>query len=475
MKAPPALCKIRQGGMGVRISGPPLARAVSMLGHHGTVSGVFLGTILARLLQQGDPGGNFRRALEHFPFPQVAKKILDFYYVENGIPKGKPYKGVPVFTIKPSWLLIALTVCANFAFVWLAKEGHEQAITINYLEKISMPHIYSITGAMLAGVDTITMGAGVALQIPKVIDDIASGKTASYRIPVIGKGITSHEMSFDPTSFFGEELPPLKRPGFLPIIASNLLADIFIKKLPSGSIYGWVIEEWKAGGHNAPPRKIIQNEQGEPLPIYGEKDEVDYGRIAEIGLPFWIGGAKASPETLKQALDLGAAGIQVGSIFALCEESDMDSEIKKQIRQLGFEGKLIVKTDMRISPTGFPFKVAVLGGTISDPEIYQERKRVCNQGALVSLYEKPDSSIGYRCASEPEKNYVAKGGNIADTVDRGCLCNALSTTAGVGNYEEPPVVTLGDDVSFLRRLMKSAYDSYTAKDAINFLLDSSNL
>lgn len=463
-------CKIRQGGMGVRISGPRLAQAVSMFGQGGTVTGVVLERVMARILQLGDPGGDFRRALSYFPFPRVAEKVISAYYKKDGISPNSPYKGVPVFSVKPSNLLIALAVCANFSFVWLAKEGHENGITINYLEKINMPHIYAITGAMLAGVDAITIGAGVALQIPKVINDIASGQEVSYRLPVIGSNILSYTMRFNPEVFFGEKLPVIKRPKFIPIIASNLLADIFMQKLPTGSVDGLVVEESVAGGHNAPPRKIILNEKGEPLPIYGYKDIVNYDHIAKLGLPFWIGGAKASPEMLKSALEVGATGIQVGTIFALSEESDMDSGIKKRIRQLGFEDKLIVKTDMRVSPTGFPFKVAMLDGTISEQKIYQARNRVCNQGALVSLYEKPDGTIGYRCASEPIDRFVAKGGNKADTVDRACLCNALSATAGIGNYNESPIVTLGDDVSFLKKIMANASSSYSAQDAIEYLL-----
>ena len=241
-------------------------------------------------------------------------------------------------------------------------------------------------------------------------------------------------------------------------------------KLPPGSVYGFVVEEWLAGGHNAPPRKTILDENGCPLPIYGEKDLVDYRRIAEIGLPFWIGGAKASPEELKSALALGATGIQVGSIFALCEESDLDPEIKKTIRRLSFADKLNVRTDMRVSPTGFPFKVAELEGTLSEDDIYQERCRTCNKGALASLYEKADGTLGYRCPAEPVDRYIAKGGNESDTVGRVCICNALSSTAGVGDYNEAPIVTMGDDLSFLKRIMTNADSSYTARDAINFLL-----
>ena len=100
---------------------------------------------------------------------------------------------------------------------------------------------------------------------------------------------------------------------------------------------------------------------------------------------------------LEWAFSVGAKGIQVGSIFALCEESGMDPKIRAEIRKLGFQGKLKIRTDMRFSPAGFPFKVVELLGTLSEPEVIKSRVRRCDQGALATLYEKPDGLIGYRC------------------------------------------------------------------------------
>ena len=462
--------KILQGGMGVNISNWRLARAVSMLGQQGTVSGVILEVVVARQLQNGDCGGHIRRALSHFPFPDISKMVLDAFYVEGGISKGTPFKHVPALSIMPSNLLVSLIVCANFAFVWLAKEDHENPVSINYLEKIAMPHIYAITGAMLANVDFITMGAGIALQIPGVINAIAESKVASYRVPVIGQNSTHYTMGFDPLKFFGDKLPITKKPRFLPIISSDFLARYFIKKAPEKSVDGFVVEEDIAGGHNAPPRKPVLNEKGEVEPIYGPADKVNYPKIAELGLPFWIGGGYTSPEKMEWALSVGASGIQAGSIFAFCEQSAMDPEIRKKLCRLGFNGELKVKTDMRISPTGFPFKVAVVDGTLSEKEVYDRRVRSCKHGALVSLYEEKDGSIGYRCSGEPVESFVKKGGDAKDTIGRGCLCCGLLSTAGLNNEGEPPIITLGDDHSFIPKIMATADSSYSAKDAIDYIL-----
>ena len=57
--------------------------------------------------------------------------------------------------------LAELCLVANFVEVYLAREGHDHPVGINYLEKIQPPHLPSIYGAMLAGVSYVLMGAGI--------------------------------------------------------------------------------------------------------------------------------------------------------------------------------------------------------------------------------------------------------------------------------------------------------------------------
>ena len=463
--------KIIQGGMGVNISNWILARTVSMLGQQGTLSGVMLERTFVNLLQRGDPDGNIRRALAHFPFPNLAEKVWNKFFVEDGISEGVPMKGFPVFVVKPPDLLVALVICANFAFVWLSKEGHDNPVSINYLEKVAMPHPYAITGAILAGVDRITMGAGIPLHVPQLINSIYEWKVATYPVPVVGKDNTkwNYAMSLDLPNFLGKRPNGLKKPGFIPIVSTSKLASVLAQKL-KGSIHGFVVEEPTAGGHNAPPREPVLNENGEPLPVYGPKDYADFRQMVDLGLPFWVGGSYANPDGLARALSLGAQGIQAGSIFALCQNSGMRLDIRREMRKHGFNGTLEIQTDMRISPTSYPFKKALLSGTISEEAVYNARTRICDIGGLVYLYGKENGSIGYRCPAEPVDKYVKKGGDIKDTVGRGCLCNGLFATAGMNTEDEPPVVTIGDDLSFLKKVMANKNSSYGAKDAINYLL-----
>jgi NAD(P)H-dependent flavin oxidoreductase YrpB (nitropropane dioxygenase family) len=439
----------------------------------GTVSGVAAEKVLARILQTGDLGGHYRRALEHFPFPGVAERIINRYFVPDGIQSGQKFKSVPVFTMHPGRDLVELTVASSFAFIWLAKEGHSSPVSVNYLEKIQHPHIYHLTGAMLAGVDYVTMGAGITLQIPAVLDALANGENPSYRVLVEGSKDGTETIIFEPSQFFGAKLPELKRPGFLPVISTNILAEIMAKKLPNGSIQGFVIEKPTAGGHNAPPRgNAPPNANGEP--VYGPRDEVTFNKLCDLGIPFWIGGSFASPEELAHAKALGATGIQAGSIFALSEDSGMDTRYRREIRRLGYRGELVVRTDPKVSPTGFPFKVVQLPGTLSVPTVYKRRdhERVCDLCLLRTPYKKDDDTIGFRCPAEPVEDYINKGGKHEDTVGARCICNALMSAADLGSPNEPPIFTLGDDVSFLRHLMRDENSSYTAAKAIEYLLRS---
>ena len=245
------------------------------------------------------------------------------------------------------------------------------------------------------------------------------------------------------------------------------MAQVLAKRL-KGRIFGFVVEEPTAGGHNAPPRgHPLPNASGEP--VYGERDNVDYSVMKDLGLPFWIGGSTASPERLVWALSVRATGIQVGTAFALCEESGMHHLWKNWIRELSFTGKLVIHTSSRVSPTGFPFKVAGVQGTLFDSGIYEQRERACQHGALVTLYRKPDGSIGYRCPSEPVESFVAKGGKAEDTVGRRCLCTGLLAGVGLAD-DQAAIITLGDDVNrLMQELMDHPKDTYNVDDVFRYL------
>lgn len=459
--------KIIQGGMGAAVSWWHLARTVSMLGQLGVVSGTGLDVVMVRRLQDGDRGGHIKRALDHFPFPKMAQRAWEKYFVPGGRAKSAPYKLTLMHSIDSPREVKELCIMGNFVEVFLAREGHDYPVGINYLEKLQMPHLSSIYGAMLAGVDYILMGAGIPNKIPGVLDNYVNHKEATYPISVVGG--TDAISRFDPKEFMECELPPLKRPFFIPIIASNALAATMLRR-SNGRIDGFVIEGPTAGGHNAPPRgSRILNEFGEL--VYGERDIVDLKLISELGLPFWVAGGFASAEKLRTILEIGGTGIQAGTAFAVCEESGLSPEHKRTLLEKSISGDARVLTDASASPTGYPFKVAQLEGTLSEKNVYGARRRVCDLGLLRTAYRKTDGSIGYRCPAEPVDAYVSKGGDEKDTACKKCLCNALLANIGMPQvrsegYVEKSLVTCGNDVVNAHKFLPSGKTTYTARDVI---------
>jgi NAD(P)H-dependent flavin oxidoreductase YrpB (nitropropane dioxygenase family) len=459
--------------MGIGVSGWPLARAVSRRGQLGVVSGTAIDSVFVRRLQDGDVGGHLRSVMQRFPIPGVAADALHEFFLPEGRPPGTPYRLLPMYQQVMSLARQRLMMLAAYVEVTLAKEGHNFHVGMNLLTKAQMPNLPTLYGAMLAGVDYILMGAGIPREIPGALDALAAGREAQLRLDVEddASGVAEY-IRFDPGGHFEGSAPPaLQRPKFLAIVSSHLLATVLARKA-TGRVDGFVIEGPTAGGHNAPPRGDVPlNERGEP--VYGVRDEVDLARVRDLGVPFWIAGGAGHPERVREALAQGAAGVQVGGLFAFCDESGIEPGLRRSVVEHAARGEVDVFTDPLASPTGYPFKVVHWPG---DPSQAAERERLCDLGYLRVAYRKPSGDIGYRCSSEPEAAFVAKGGDLAETAGRRCLCNSLMATVGHAQVRangtlEPPLVTGGDDLKHLADFL-GARTHYSAGDVIDWLLSN---
>jgi nitronate monooxygenase len=458
--------------MGVAVSNWKLANAVARAGGLGVVSGSLLDTVLVRRLQDGDVGGHMRRAIAAFPIPGVGDEILKRYFSPSGRAPGTPYKLLPMYKQSVSAARQRVTVLANFVEVWLAKEGHDAPIGMNLLTKLQIPNMPSLYGAMLAGVGVVIMGAGIPREIPGVLDAFAEHRPARMRFEVEGLARDEAEfLEFDPATIATADLmtKPLKRPAFLPVVSAASLAMTLARK-SNGRVDGFVIEGPTAGGHNAPPRGEMRlTDAGEP--IYGERDVVDLVKMRELGLPFWLAGGTGSPEGLRNALACGAAGIQVGTLFAYCAESGLEESLKSRVLENVVAGTAVLRTDPRASPTGYPFKVVELPGDAAQALV---RERVCDLGYLRVPVRTTEGRTVYRCSAEPVETFIAKGGDEAETEGRRCLCNGLTANVGQAQWrtesgeEEIPLVTSGDDLLELADFI-AGHPGYTAAQAIAYL------
>jgi len=468
------LPRIIQGGMGVAVSSWPLARAVSLRGQLGVVSGTGIDVVVSRRLQLGDQGGHLRSAFDAFPLPAVAARVWERYFIEGGKSASEPFKAKPVPSLKMPTALLDLLVIANFAEVYLAKVEHTGLVGINLLEKIQLPNLASLFGAMLAGVDVVLMGAGIPRSIPAVLDCFAAAKPAELRLDVAGAAPGEEFYArFNPAKYLPPGVTTLKRPQFLAIVSSAALAMTLARK-STGKVDGFIVEGPTAGGHNAPPRGALTLD-GHGEPVYGPRDVPDLEQIRDLGLPFWLAGSYGDAMMIEKAISLGAQGVQVGTAFAFCDESGMAPELRASALLASRAGSIKVFTDPYASPTGFPFKVLQLAGTVSQPEVFAARERICDLGVLRQLYRLADGTVGYRCPGEPLDDYLRKGGNQADTLGRKCVCNGLTAAVGYGQIRrsdeaEPALVTAGNEAAQIHRFLRPGRASYSANDVLDRLL-----
>lgn len=459
-----------QGGMGIAISGWPLARAVANAGQLGVVSGTAIDNVFVRRLQDDGIDEDLYDVLESFPLPSVVEHVVQRFARSRRQPH-EPYRTLTMLTHRNVQLSQDVLVLASFVEVALAKRGHNGAVGINLLTKVQIPTVASLYGAMLADVDYVLMGAGVPTHIPGLLEQLANGLPVETTLSTVGAGdpTTPTILSFDPTRYQTNDV--LRRPKFVAIVSSHVLATALAKR-SNGPVDGFVVERPSAGGHNAPPRGAITLD-GTGSPEYGTRDEVNFDVMRQLDIPFWIGGGVTSPDRVRAALTLGAAGVQVGTLFAYCRESGMEGDLKNRIVADAQRGAVTVRTSMVASSTGYPFKVASVPGTISEAPLYAKRERKCDLGYLRDAYVREDGSLGYRCAAEPVSAYLRKGGLFEETVGSSCLCNGLMATCGLAQVRddgrvELPLVTSGDFVNEIRLVANGRAD-YSAVDVIDYL------
>ncbi len=504
--------------MGVYVSNWRLARAVAMEQPGqtaGTVSGTALDVVYVRLLQLGDPGGHIRRALSAFDAQfgvTIGQKTCDHYFIEGGKAPTARFKNAPKHMVRlqngsdilPSRAqsaspvapvsvplsmeadTIELLIATGFAEVWLARQGHDGKVFINFLHKVELPLIYSMYGAMLAGVDGVVVGAGNPDGLPAICSRLAEHATVTNELSVLYRetGETFH-INFNPRQVADGKLAqnPLRRPAFLAIVSLENLVQALAQS-QSEAPDGFIIEHHTAGGHNAGPQGPLKKDS-KGQPIYGPEDEPDLQAIRQAGRPFWLAGGYGSREKLGQALAAGATGIQAGSVFALAEESGMKatyrSAIINELKKETDDSKMVLTT--LFSPTGFPFKVVQLDGTLAKEAVYAARLRVCDIGLLQQRgLSKPAGDgtrrLFQRCPAAPLDDFLSKRGLPLNAGDRRCLCNGLLACVGLGQagiqngeqMEEPAIVTLGNHLDGIRRLSRNGQSPYWVRDVVRDIL-----
>jgi len=470
-----SLPEIVQGGMGIGVSTWHLARHVAQRREIGVISGTAIDSVVVRELQDGDPHGR-RRVLQSYPDSAIVDEMIDQFYRPEGRAEEAPYDLLPIHRFSPSVRSQRILAAATYSEVRMAKNGHDGIIGMNLMAKLKRYSLPCLYGAMLADVDVAFIGAGIPLEEAQQIPKLAAGRPAALRLDVDTAQVDDPDMvekrytyELDPSDLL-DDPPVLDPPAFFPIISSDSLARIMDMKLPDERIDGWIIEGPVAGGHIAPPRNKQYAE--DHTPIYDDKDVPDLERIRALGKPFYLAGGYGSPEGLQFARDVGASGIQVGSLFSLTDEAGYPPEMTRKIIRGLHTGQVSIRTSGRVSPTGFPFKLLTVPGTLAEQERFRHRPRTCDLGYLREPCLDENGWLVGRCPAEPVEDYERKGGDGKETEGRACLCNALMANIGLPQhregYTELPMYTGGDALRNLP-LGSAADPQYDADDVLDYL------
>ena len=467
--------------MGVGISNWRLAQTVSRLGQLGVVSGTALDQVLARRLQDGDPGGHMRRAFDAFPFRGDGRARLEHATSSRAArPPRRRTTRLPDARARSApgrWPKSCIV--ANFVEVYLAREGPRQSRSASTTSRRSRRRTCRrIYGAMLAGVDYVLMGAGIPLKIPGVLD--ASPTTSRRRIRCTWSArrrATTRRCTSTRATSSRATLPPLTRPRFLPIIASNTLAVTLLRKA-NGRVDGFIIEGPTAGGHNAPPRgKLTLNERGEPSTASATSSTSR--RCASSGLPFWLAGGYGGAGRAAAGARAGAAGVQVGTAFAFCEESGLRDDYKQALLEQVGRGDGAASSPTRSRRRRVSRSRSSSSRARSPTRrCISARPRICDLGYLREAYRTPDGAIGFRCPSEPVSVYVVEGRRgrrtrraASASATRSWPRPARRKRAPRARSWRPASCTSGDDLTGIARFMRPGSTSYTAADVIRVLLN----
>lgn len=176
---------------------------------------------------------------------------------------------------------------------------------------------------------------------------------------------------------------PLDLPSFLnkdsltqlvPIVSSSRAARVICEKWSAN--YGYlpaaiVVEGPKAGGHLGFKKEQIEDEHYSLEHLIPEVIEVAKSYSDRKNIPVIAAGGISTGEDIARFMELGAAAVQMGSIFVPTEECDASTEFKKVYINSHAEDVRIIQ-----SPVGMPGR-AFDGEFIRSVAEGREKPRSC--------------------------------------------------------------------------------------------------
>ncbi len=169
-------------------------------------------------------------------------------------------------------------------------------------------------------------------------------------------------------------LTPESSTKLVPIVSSSRAAKIICDKWKSNFGYlpdAIVVEGPKAGGHLGFKKNQLEDESFSLEHVVPEVIEIAAQYKDQKDIPVIAAGGISSGKDIRKFLDMGAAGVQMGSIFVTTEECDASTEFKNIYINAKEEDIRIIE-----SPVGMPGR-AIDGEFIKNVQNGTEKPKSC--------------------------------------------------------------------------------------------------
>ncbi len=254
----------------------------------------------------------------------------------------------------------------------------------------------SVKGAIDAGADVIISGAGLPLTLPAI------------------------------------QSP--KDTALIPIVSSARALEIICKKWEK---IGYrpdavVLEGPLAGGHLGfkIDRVDVQENRLENLFPSVKEMAMKYGDI-----PVIVAGGIYTHEDIMRFINMGAAGVQMGTRFLATEESSATEDYKQAVIKAN-DDDIVVAHDPG-SPCGLPFRV-IKQSPMYVSSLQKLRPPKCDKGYV--LLKDKEGKFTICPAKESNEHHF-------------CICNGLLSSAGYNTDKEEPLYTVGTTASRIDKIM----------------------
>ena len=383
------------------------------------------GRVLARRLQDGDPGGHYRRALAHFPIPAMAQRVLDATS-SRAAERGRPDPPLPKLTLGRRVPARSSPSSATSPRSGSPRRGTTVSSASTASRRSSSPPQPPCSGRCSPASTTCSWAPASPRGAPAAA---LPGGRRGRPIPVDVAGDSEHR-SWRSTP--------------APCSARTCRRSPAPTSSRSSRSTSWR-PTCTATRRSAPTASSSTTPGRRPLRPTARADAARRARRAGLRPPrrgrpredgrhraAVLGGRRARrPGQVAAAVAAGAAGVQVGTLFALSPRVRHDGCLRDPLldrlrsarsRSATTPGPARPASRSRSRPRGDGRQARGLRGPA----------RLCDLWYLRSPTSARDGPVGYRCAAEPVHMYVRKGGAAEDTEGRKCLCNGLTATIGLG-------------------------------------------